>query len=140
MSDELKRKILEIYLENTEKDRTTGNWYHTVAESLDEDNSIIESLCHDLEDEKCLEKITMRFPGDKVLPTGIRITSEGKTALQEKYNSEWVKQNNKEKQDEKDLRLREVKTAESSHKWTKIGIVVAIILGIASFIYTTIKP
>ena len=59
MSDELKRKLLEIYLENTEKDRTIGNWYHTVAESLEEDNSIIESLCQDLEDEKCLEKIIM---------------------------------------------------------------------------------
>lgn len=33
MSDELKKKILEIYFENTEKGRTSGNWYHTIAES-----------------------------------------------------------------------------------------------------------
>jgi len=72
MSDELKRKILEIYLENTEKGRTSGNWYHTVAESLEEDNSIIESLGNDLEDEKCLEKETMRLKNNKVLFTGIR--------------------------------------------------------------------
>jgi len=140
MSDELKRKILEIYLENTEKGRTVGNWYHTVAESMEEDNTKVISVCEDLEDEKCLEKITERFPGDKVLPTGIRITSKGKKELETTYNPEWVKQNKKEKQDEKNLRIREIRTAESSHRWTKIGIVIAIILGITSFIYTTIKP
>ena len=137
MSDELKRKLLEIYLENTEKGRTSGNWYHIVAESLEEDNSIIESLCKDLEDEECLEKETMKFTNGKALTTGIRITSKGKTDLQEKYNPEWVKQKNKEEQEEKDLRKKEVRIAESSHRWTKIGIVVAIIGVIASFIYTT---
>ena len=140
MSDELKRKILEIYLEHTENGRTMGNWYNTFAESSGLNNAEVESEGQYLEDEGCLEKITRKFSNGKELATGIRITSKGKKELQTTYNPEWVKQNNKEKQDEKDLRLREVKITESSHRWIKIGIVVSIIGVIASLIYTTIKP
>jgi len=141
MSDELKRKILEIYLENTEKGRTTGNWYHVVAESIPGlDKTEFISECQYLEDEEYLEKIMMKWSGGDERAIGVRITSKGKTALNEIFNPEWVKQKNKEERDEKDLRERVVKIAESSHKWTKIGIVVAILGVIASFIYTTFKP
>lgn len=141
MSDELKRKILEIYLENTEKDRTMGNWYHVVAESSGLNKTEFTTECQFLEDEEYLEKIIHRgASNDRDVTLGVRITAKGKKALQTIYNPEWVTQNNKEKQDEEDLRIREIKNAESSHKWTKIGIVIAIILGVTSFIYTTIKP
>jgi hypothetical protein len=77
MSDELKQKILEVYLEHTEKSKTLGLWSHVVAEELGLDESEVKSECDFLEDDEYLEKESATFPGDKVLNVGVRITSKG---------------------------------------------------------------
>ena len=140
MSDELKKKILESYLDHTEKSATTGLYYHKMAEELGLDEAEVVSECQYLEDDGYLEKEKMTWSGGNVHTIGIRITSKGKTALQTIYNPEWVKQNNKEKEDKINLKKREIKSVESSHKWTKIGVIAAITISLFSLIISLIKP
>lgn len=142
MSHELKKKILEKYLELSEKSQTMGAWHHTIADELtenEEERAQIITECGFLQDDGYLEKIiTEAF--NKNIAIGIRITSKGRKALQTIYDPEWVKQNNKGKKDEQKLKEREIKNAENNYKWTKIGVIGAIVLGIFSIIYTAFKP
>lgn len=142
MLNELKKKILEKYLELSEKSHTTNAWHHTIADELtenEEERAQIITECGFLQDDGYLEKIIIDAFG-KNIPIGIRITAKGRKALQTIYDPEWVNQNNKEKRDEKKLKEREIKNAENNYKWTKIGVIGAIVLGIVSIIYTAFKP
>jgi len=140
MSDELKKRILEAYLDHTEKNATLGLYYHVIAEELGLDTDEVVSECKYLEDDGYLEKEKRKFSGDKELTTGIRITSNGKTALQTIYNLEWVKQNKKEKEDEINLKKREIKSVETSYRWIKIGVIAAIVFSLLSLIVSIMKP
>ncbi len=111
-----------------------------MAEELGLDEAEVVSECKYLEDDGYLEKEKSTWPGGDVHTIGIRITSKGKTALQTIYNPEWVKQNNKEKEDKINLKKREIKSVESSHKWTKIGVIAAIMISLFSLIISVIKP
>ena len=139
MSDELKKTILEAYLDHTEKSATTGLYYHVMAKELGLNEDKVVSECKYLEDDRCLEKEKIKIPGDRDLSIGVRITSKGKTALQTIYNPEWVKQNNKEKEDKINLREREIKSVESSLKWIKIGVIAAIAFSLFSLIISVMK-
>ena len=140
MYDELKKNIFEGILTYKEKNATNGLYYHVMAEELGLNKEQVLSECKYLEDDGCLEKEKMKFPGERVHTVGIRITSKGKTALQTIYNPEWVKQNNKEKEEEKTLRKRGIENIETSLRWTKWGVIGAIVLGAISLIYTIFKP
>jgi hypothetical protein len=142
MSDELKRKILEKYLEHSEQSQDFGTWHHKIADELTDnkdEKSLIIAECGFLQDDGCLEDI-MREAFGKNSSIGVRITSKGKRALSTTLDPKWVKQNEKEKQEEKDLKKREIKNVETSLKWTKVGVIGAIVIGIISLIYTALKP
>ena len=139
MSAELQKKILKKYLEYTENGKTSGLYFHEMAKILDEDKEKVKAECQFLEDEKYLEREKTDVLGKKVT-ISVRITSKGREALETIYNPEWVEQNKKAKNEEKKLREREIINAETSHKWTKYGVIVAIILGGISLVVSIFKP
>jgi len=142
MSDELKKKILEKYEDFSEKDQILGTWPREVAKNLSSDKNeqskIIEQ-CRFLEDDEFLEKVMMTSFG-KETNVGTRITSEGKKALTTILDPEWVKQHEKEIEDEKVLKKKEIETRTTNLKWTKYGIIGAIALGAISLLVAILKP
>jgi len=140
MSDKLKKKILEKYLEHAKKSEYLGLWSRDIAKELELDEDEVKTECNFLEDDGHLEKEIMEWSGGQRHAVGVRITSKGKTALQTIYNPDWVKQNNKEKEEGKKLKKREITNFESSLRWTKLGVIGAIVLGAFSLIYTILKP
>ena len=108
MSDELRKIILEAYLKHTEESTTAELWYHKIAKELGLDENKVQTECIYLENNGYLEKEKGRFPGDRILTTGVRITSKGKKALRTTYNSEWIKQNEKKEKEAKETESKKV--------------------------------
>ncbi len=135
MNDELRKTVLEAYLKHTESSSTAGLWGDVIAEELGLDKTLVSSEVQYLIDDEYLEKIKIDF-GDKEHAVGIRITSKGKKALRTLFNPKWVTEQEKQKENARKLKQRELDQAESSSKWTKIGVVAAILIGLASLVYS----
>ena len=131
------KKILE-YLKSIQRRRNYYDYYDGIADEIGETLKNAKISCSYL-----YQKGLVRYwKIDTYARNGswpLRITAEGEDALQTIYNPEWVKLQENEKVKEKDLREREVKASESSHLWTKIGTISAIVMSVIAIMISLFK-
>ena len=68
------------------------------------------------------------------------INDKGIEALKALYDPEVVKRKKLEQKQERQQKEREIKLTETSHKWTKIGVITAIIISSLSLIVSILRP
>jgi len=133
---EREKKILE-YLQSIQTRDIPFAIRKEISDATGIDVKLIQTSLNDLLQKKFVYTVP-NFSGTD-LPGGKQITTLGKEALQTEYNPEWIKEQKKEKQEERDLREREVKASEGGHKWTKIGTIAAIIISVLALAFSILK-
>lgn len=128
----LKVRILRLYLERTEAGKTLLLFPHTVAGMLDANVGAVKAQCDFLFDEGYLEKERALNSESRPVVHSIRITAQGKNALKTVLDPTWVKENNARLRKERELKEREIASMEKNSRWVKVGVLVAISLGIGN--------
>jgi len=119
MDKNLEEDILSI-LYATHKDEKMDIDEWEIARCLEQDVKKIHSTCIELQIREYVESRNLN-------QTKWLLTKKGVKALDTIYNPEWVKQQETEKQEEKDLR-----------KWSKIGTKAAIVIGSSGLILSIV--
>ena len=136
MTDFDREKIILEYLLSIQYREKNYAHFTAISDATGKHLYLTKVSCSDLLQKKLIEladnSYDLRF-------SILRITTLGKEALRTTYNPEWVKQQEKEKQEEKDLRNRKIDLAESSHTWTKIGTGFAIAISLIALVISIIK-
>ena len=132
---ELEKQVLE-YLKSiqTRKDYSADFW--EIAREINADPKNVKIACSDLNQKEYIRYTARSNYKNKFFAV---ITTAGKEALQTEYDQNWINQQEREENEERDLRRREVKASESSHLWTKIGTVGAIVISVIALIVSVIK-
>ena len=128
----LKVRILRLYLERTEAGKTLGLFPRSVAGTLNANAGAVKAQCDFLLDEGYLEKEEMLNSESRPVVHSIRITAQGKNALKTVFNPTWVKEDNARLRKERELKEREITSMEKNSRWVKMGVIVAISLGIGN--------
>lgn len=135
----LKKKILKFYRSCTEMEEISSIRLHNFANKLREDIGDVDKCRAFLIDEGYLKRDEIRDGSGNIRIPKIRITANGKKALETIYNPKWVDEEKSKKEKEQKLEERKIRVAESNAKWIKIGAIAAIIagcIGVAHFVFT----